>query len=80
MSSTISTQDHSDQAFLALYKAASPAHQFAVQVLINAGAANDTAPLHELIRLCPHDQQVKAAARLMIAAIEKELVAKAVQV
>jgi hypothetical protein len=69
----LTNHEDSAQEFLALYKAASPIHQFAVQVLINAGAANDTAPLHELIRLCPHDQHVKAAAQLMIAAIEKEL-------
>jgi hypothetical protein len=69
----LTNHEDSAQEFLALYKAASPVHQFAVQVLINAGAANDTASLHELIRLCPCDHQVKEAAQLMIAAIEKSL-------
>ncbi|SKA72430.1 hypothetical protein SAMN02745130_01069 [Thiothrix eikelboomii] len=71
--------EDSTQEFLALYKAADPFKQFVVRVLIKAGTSNDTAPLHKLIRLCPHHEDVKAAARLMIAAIEKELVSKKVQ-
>lgn len=67
------------QEFLALYKAADPFKQFVVRVLIKAATSNDTAPLHELIRLCPRHEDVKAAARLMMAAIEKELASKEVQ-
>lgn len=45
-----------------------------------ASANNDTAPLHALIKACPRNKDVKKAARLMIAAIEKELASKGVQV
>lgn len=67
------------QEFLALYKAADPFKQFVVRVLIKAGTSNDTAPLHDLISQCPRHEDVKAAARLMIAAIEKELISKEVR-
>lgn len=73
------TSDDSTPEFLALYKAADPFKQFVVRALIKAGTSNDTAPLHNLISLCPRNESVKAAARLMIAAIEKELVSKEVK-
>lgn len=73
------TSEDPTQEFLALYKAADPFKQFVVRVLIKAATSNDTAPLQELIRLCPRNKDVKAAARLMMAAIEKELASKEVQ-
>jgi len=74
----LTNHEDSTQEFLALYRAADPFKQFVVRVLIKAGTSNDTTPLHELIRRCPCDHQVKEAAQLMIAAIEKSL-AKEVQ-
>lgn len=73
------TSEDSIQEVLALYKAASPFKQAVVRTLIKAGTSNDTTLLHNLIRLCPRNEDVKAAARLMIAAIEKELVSKEVK-
>lgn len=76
-----STETREDviQDIVAIYKDSDPFKQFVIMVLIKAGANNDTAPLHALIKACPRNKSVKDAARKMIAAIEKELASKGAQ-
>lgn len=70
---TTPSRQEKERELLALYDAASPFKKYVMYVLISAASDKNTAPLHALIRACPRNETVKAAARKLIDYIEWEV-------
>lgn len=68
---TTPSKQELERELLALYAAASPFKKYVIYVFISAASDKNTAPLYALIRACPRNKKVKAAARKLIAYIEE---------